>query len=95
MKLPSASADWLSGRSTWGASERIADVRTLRRTNRVYDRAAAIGEALLWVLALGFIVVLAVLVLRTSFEDVIFWDSTDHICVYDSNTGVIRYVDGR
>lgn len=94
MKLPSAS-DWLGGRSTWGASERIADVRTLRRTNKVYDRASAFGEAWLWVLTLGFIAAVVVLVWRTSFEDVVFWDSTDHICVYDSKAGVIRYVNGQ
>lgn len=82
---------WLTGLTSWGVPDNGSDVRTLRRLNKVYDRAAVIGEIVVAVSLVGFLVACGWLLLETSFEDVIFWDSTDHICVLDSRTGEIRY----
>lgn len=82
---------WLSGRTTWGVADRSSDVRTLRRLNKLYDRAAVIGEVAIVLLVVGLMGSSAWLLTRTSYEDVIFWDATDHICVLDSRTGEIRY----
>lgn len=82
---------WLTGRTTWGVADSHADVRTLRRLNRLYDRSAVMGEVAVVILLLGLIGSCAWLMTKTSFEDVIFWDATDHICVFDSATGEIRY----
>ena len=86
---------WLGGRSSWGSSDRVSDVRTLRRLNGLYDRLALVGEALVAMLLVGLVCACGWLLFRTSFEDVIFWDSTDHICVLDSRTGEIRYAAGK
>lgn len=94
MQLPSVS-DWLGARSTWGQSDDRADVRTLRRLNKAYDRLAVIGEVAGVLLLVGLCCACAWLLTKTSFEDVVFWDGTDHVCVLDSRSGVIGYVDGR
>lgn len=85
---------WLSSRSTWGVADSSSDVRTLRRLNRLYDRLSVIGEITVAVMLVGLVCSCAWLLTRTSYEDVIFWDSTDHICVLDSRTGEIRYATG-
>ncbi|MFA7531766.1 MAG: hypothetical protein WCY98_08805 [Castellaniella sp.] len=85
---------WLSSRSTWGVADSGSDVRTLRRLNRLYDRLSVIGEITVAVMLVGLVCSCAWLLMRTSYEDVIFWDSTDHICVLDSRTGEIRYATG-
>lgn len=85
---------WLSSRSTWGVADNDSDVRTLRRLNRLYDRLSVIGEITVAVMLVGLVCSCAWLLTRTSYEDVIFWDSTDHICVLDSRTGEIRYATG-
>ena len=82
---------WLSGQTSWGVSDGSSDVRTLRRLNRFHDRAAVYGEVAVVVLVLGLMGSCAWLLTETSYEDVIFWDATDHICVLDSRTGEIRY----
>ena len=87
--------DWLSGRSSWGASEKSSDVPTLRRLKKIYDSFAVIGEIAVFVLFIGLVCACTWLLTKTSFEDVIFWDSTSHICVYDSSSGEIVYVGGK
>lgn len=94
MRVPSVS-DWLGGGSTWGKADRYADPRVLRRLRRVYDGLSLLGEALIAIFLIGFVAFLVWLATEASFEDVIFWDGTDHICVLDSKTGEVRYVDGR
>lgn len=83
---------WLTSQTSWGVTEKRADVRTLRRLNQLYDRAAVIGEISIAVLLVGLVCASAWLLLRTSYEDIIFWDATEHICVLDSKTGEISYV---
>ena len=85
---------WLSSRSTWGVADSSSDVRTLRRLNKLYDRLSVIGEITVAVMLVGLVCASAWLLTQTSFEDVIFFDSTDHICVLDSRTGEIRYAAG-
>ena len=94
MRLPTAS-DWLRGGTTWGQPDQLADTRTLRRLAFLYDRAAVVGEVLIAFFLLGALAMGIYRVTKKSFEDVIFWDGTDHICVYDSKSGVVNYVDGR
>lgn len=85
---------WLSSRSTWGVTDSSSDVRTLRRLNTLYDRFSVIGEITIWIMLVGLVCSCAWLLTHTSYEDVIFWDSTDHICVLDSQTGEIRHATG-
>ena len=85
---------WLTGQTTWGVADSGSDVRTLRRLNKLYDRLSVIGEITVAFLLVGLVCSCAWLLTQTSFEDVIFWDSTDHICVLDSRTGEIRYATG-
>ena len=85
---------WLTSRTTWGVDSGSSDVRTLRRLNKLYDRLSVIGEITTAVLLVGLVCACSWLLTRTSYEDVIFWDSTDHICVLDSRTGEIRYATG-
>ncbi len=93
MKLHSIQG-WLTSRSSWGRSDDGSDVRTLRRLNKFYDRLAVIGEALIAAFLVGIACASFWLLTRTSFEDVIFWDSTDHICILNSKTGEIEYAAG-
>lgn len=87
---------WLTGQTSWGVvADSSSDVRTLRRLNKLYDRLSVIGEITVAVLLVGLVCSSAWLLTKTSFEDVIFWDSTDHICVLDSRTGEIRYAAGK
>ena len=85
---------WLTGQTTWGVIDSGSDVRTLRRLNKLYDRLSVIGEITVAVMLGGLVCASAWLLTQTSFEDVIFFDSTDHICVLDSRTGEIRYATG-
>ena len=75
---------WLTGQTTWGVIDSGSDVRTLRRLNKLYDRLSVIGEITVAVMLVGLVCASAWLLTQTSFEDVIFFDSTDHICVLDS-----------
>lgn len=94
MRLPTVS-DWLGGGTTWGRADQFADTRSLRRLNLLYDRMALVGEGLSALFLVGFVSIGVYLLTTKSFEDVIFWDGTDHVCVYDSKSGVVEYVDGR
>ena len=85
---------WLTGQTTWGVIDSGSDVRTLRRLNKLYDRLSVIGEITVAVMLVGLVCASAWLLTQTSFEDVIFFDSTDHICVLDSRTGEFRYAAG-
>ncbi len=85
---------WLTSQTSWGIADSGSDVRTLRRLNKLYDRLSVIGEITVALLLVGLVCACAWLLTRTSYEDVIFWDSTDHICVLDSRTGEIRYATG-
>ena len=85
---------WLTSQTTWGVADSGSDVRTLRRLNKLYDRLSVIGEITVAFLLVGLVCSCTWLLTQTSFEDVIFWDSTDHICVLDSRTGEIRYATG-
>ena len=85
---------WLTSQTSSGIADSGSDVRTLRRLNKLYDRLSTIGEITVAALLVGLLCACAWLLTRTSYEDVIFWDSTEHICVLDSRTGEIRYATG-
>ena len=85
---------WLSSQTTWGVQDNFSDVRVLRKLNKLYDRASTIGEMVIAILLLGLIAACAWLLTQTSFEDVIFWDATEHVCVLDSEAGKITYAIG-
>ena len=82
---------WLTSQTSWGIADSGSDVRTLRRLNKLYDRLSVIGEITVALLLVCLVCACAWLLTRTSYEDVIFWDSTDHHCVVVSLTGDIRY----
>jgi len=86
---------WLTKQTTWGVEDNSTDVRTLRHLNAVYDRMAIVGEITVVSLLVGVLCTCAWLMTRTSFEDAIFWDATEHICVYDSESGNIVYVNNQ
>lgn len=85
--------DWLTSRTSWGSPDNGSDVRTLRQLNKLYDKSALVGEIACVLFLVGLVLCVAWLLTETSYEDVIFWDSTDHICVLDSGTGEIRYAN--
>ncbi|MBK4987462.1 MULTISPECIES: hypothetical protein [Pseudomonas] len=80
--------------TAWGAGAGDdVDVRALRRYNRILAVLLDIGE---WAcLALLPCVAIAAiwLVTQTNFENVVFYDGTDSICIYDGTTGEIRNVE--
>lgn len=86
---------WLTSQTTWGISSNNSDVRTLRTLNKLYQKLSTIGEVAVITLLVGVMCACAWLITRTSYEDVIFWDETDHICLLDSSTGKIRYATSK
>ncbi|WP_024717373.1 hypothetical protein [Pseudomonas putida] len=80
--------------TSWGsgAGEDV-DVLALRRYNRLLGVLLDIGE---WA-CIGLLPCVAVaaiwLVTQTNFENVVFYDGTDSICIYDGTTGEIRNVE--
>lgn len=77
--------------SSWGRSSQELDVRALRRYNRFLAALSSIAEWLVILLIPILLVAVIVLLTRTNFENAIFYDGTDMICVYDGATGEIRY----
>ena len=80
--------------TSWGsgAGEDV-DVRALRLYNRLLGVLLDIGE---WacISLLPCVAVAAIwLVTQTNFENVVFYDGTDSICIYDGTTGEIRNVE--
>ena len=80
--------------TSWGSSSgEDVDVRALRRYNRLLGVLLNVGE---WICMglLPFVAVAALwLVTQTNFENVVFYDGTDSICIYDGTTGEIRNVE--
>lgn len=78
--------------TSWGRQERDVDVRTLRRYQTVLSKLGAIGEGLVFILLIAVGCASIWLVTQVNFEDVIFYDGTDSICVLDGKTGKITNV---
>lgn len=78
--------------TSWGDTSRKVDVRALRRYNRFLAAACGIAEWLAIALIPLTLAGVVWLVMFTNFENVIFYDGTDMICVYNGDTGEIRYV---
>ena len=94
LRLPRV-AHSIQGHTSWGVPDDEVSIGTLRRLNAVYALFGAVCEALAVVGTIAFVVIAAHMLFNTSFEDVAFFDGTDHLCVFDSATGSIRYVDGK
>lgn len=79
--------------TSWGAGTSELDVRALRRYNRFLafcsNTAEWLAMALIPVIFGGVIW----LVLFTNFENAIFYDGTDLVCIYNGETGEIRNVE--
>lgn len=78
--------------TSWGDGSSDLDVRALRRYNRFLAACSDIAEWLAISLIPAILVGVVWLVMFTNFENVIFYDGTDMICVYNGETGEIRYV---
>lgn len=75
--------------SSWGRRDAEVDVRALRRYQAILSRIASVGEVLVFLLLVGILVGVIWLFTQTNFENVIFYDGTDMICVFNGKTGEI------
>lgn len=80
--------------TSWGSGTGDdVDVRALRRYNRMLGVLLDIGEWACLALLPCVAVTAIWLVTQTNFENVVFYDGTDSICIYDGTTGEIRNVE--
>jgi hypothetical protein len=80
------------GASTWGTKGERADVRALRRYASWQALLLNVGEWIAIVQVLLVIVAIGCAFAFLNFENVIFNDGTDTVCVLDGGTGVIQNV---
>jgi len=81
-----------STQTSWGKGSGHLDVRALRRYNRILAALSSVAEWLAMALIPAILVGVIWLVFYTNFENAIFYDGTDMICVFNGDTGEIRYV---
>lgn len=78
--------------TSWGKQATEVDVRALRRYQTILSRFGSIGEVLVFILLVAVAGSTIWLVTQTNFENVIFYDGTDAICVFNGKTGEISNV---
>jgi len=79
--------------TSWGTPDIDVDVRALRRYHNLLEQTAAIGEVLFFALLAGIVGASFYLLNETNFENTIFYDGTDVVCIYDGRTGEIVNVE--
>ncbi|CEE63440.1 MULTISPECIES: hypothetical protein [Xanthomonas] len=79
--------------TSWGMDSSEVDPRALRRWNKFLDGLANVGECLSLLLVLGAVICVLGLTFDANFENGIFYDGTDHTCLYDGKTGKVHYVE--
>ena len=80
--------------TSWGSGTGDdVDVRALRRYNRMLGVMLDIGEWACLALLPCVAVAAIWLVTQTNFENVLFYDGTASVCIYDGTTGEIRNVE--
>ncbi|WP_460199016.1 hypothetical protein ACE15N_21655 (plasmid) [Xanthomonas campestris pv. passiflorae] len=79
--------------TSWGTDGSEVDPRALRRWNKFLDGLANVGEGLTLFLVLGAVICVLGLTFDANFENGIFYDGTDHTCLYDGKTGEVHYVE--
>lgn len=78
--------------TSWGKQAKEVDVRALRRYQTILSRVGSIGEVLVFILLVAVAGSTIWLVTQTNFENVIFYDGTDAMCVFNGKTGEISNV---
>lgn len=82
--------DHVEANSSWGKKSHDTDVRTMRIYNRILKTLCSVGEVAsiaICALAVGLTIKL---LFFTNFENVRFYDGTDHVCIFNGETGEIR-----
>ncbi|MDB6013645.1 MAG: hypothetical protein JWL65_5895 [Gammaproteobacteria bacterium] len=77
----------------WGKKPQFDDVRAFRRYNTFLRDFARAGEVLVCVLVVAVMGTFIGFLYGGNFENLIFWDGTDHACILDGGTGHINSVD--
>lgn len=76
--------------TSWGRPDLASeiDIAALRRYRNILAKLVVIGErmAITLILILG---VIGILVMTSNLENIIFFDGTDLVCVYDGKTDQI------
>jgi hypothetical protein len=75
--------------SSWGCRPELDDVRAFRCYNILLRHLAQAGQFAVFVLTIAVASTFIGFLYAGNFENVIFWDGTDHTCVLDGNTGHI------
>jgi hypothetical protein len=75
--------------TTWSRSNDYIDVKTLKRYQSLLRTLLAVGEGLVLFLTLAVLIGSVWTLSSTNFENVIFYDGRDRVCVYDGVTEVI------
>jgi hypothetical protein len=77
----------------WGKQPRFDDVRAFHQYNRFLRRGVLVGELLVCALVVVTVSTFLGFLYSGNFENLIFWDGTDHACILDGNTGQIDSVN--
>jgi hypothetical protein len=77
----------------WGKRPQFDDVRAFRRYNTILRHLARAGEILVCGLVLAVMSTFLGFLYAGNFENLIFWDGTEHACLMDGATGYISSVE--
>jgi hypothetical protein len=69
--------------TTWSRSDDYIDVKTLKRYQSLLRTLLAVGEGLVLCLTLAVLVGSVWTLAAMNWENVIFFDGRDRVCVYD------------
>lgn len=82
---------FLDGYSSWGSRERKIDARAIKRVNQLLKIAENLGTNFCIFLVVILMALIPFFILSTDYENVIFYDGSNDICVMGKN-GVIEHV---